>query len=297
MSNGVFTRNKRFTWVDGQVTSGTPDEGFVACGDGTAFPMEVTLDQVAEIFYRVKDAWFTGGSASWKAYGSTSTISAPTAAPTNRRLDVSASTYQQRGYCKLGGDDYNGATYNSGIGSYYSDIADNENGMWRDAWNDPDHIDAFSFEQDDFNGTQSSNSQWWGTPDIGFGVYAKVFRGKRVAVVKADPADGLYAPTNQFFLEIEMYWGDYYPVPFGGGTNIYNSEGGFGDWSAYAVAICQYILRLESGDATCQVYFATDPSTTNETGTDFIHEPQVWWPYAKDNPAVPVWDTDNGAKL
>jgi hypothetical protein len=63
------------------------------------------------------------------------------------------------------------------------------------------------------------------------------------------------------------------------------------------VAICQYILRLESDDATCQVYFATDPSTTNETGTDFIHEPQVWWPYAKDNPAVPVWDTDNGAKL
>jgi hypothetical protein len=118
-----------------------------------------------------------------------------------------------------------------------------------------------------------------------------------VAVVKADPADGLYAPTNQFFLEIEMYWYDYGVVPFGGGTNIYNSEGGFGDWSAYAVAICQYILRLESGDATCQVYFATDPSTTDETGTDFIHEPSEWWPYAKDNPAVPVWDTDNGAKL
>jgi hypothetical protein len=297
MGNRVTTPNLRFEWVDGQVTSGTPDEGFVACGDGTAFPMEVTIDQIAEIFYRVKDAWFTGGSASWKVTGSPVSISAPTAAPTNRRLDVSASTYQQRGYCKLGGDDYNGATYNSGIASYYSDIADNENGMWRDAWNDPDHVDAFSFEQDDFNGTQSSNSQWWGTPDIGFGVYAKVFRGKRVAVVKADPADGLYAPTNQFFLEIEMYWGDYYPVPFGGGTNIYNSEGGFGDWSAYAVAICQYILRLESGDATCQVYFATDPSTTDETGTDFIHEPQVWWPYAKDNPAVPVWGIGNGAKL
>jgi hypothetical protein len=296
MGNRVTTPNLRFEWVDGQVTSGTPDEGFVACGDGTAFPMEVTLDQVAEIFYRVKDAWFTGGSASWKVTGSPVSISAPTAAPTNRRLDVSASTYQQRGYCKLGGDDYNGATYNSGIGSYYSDIADNENGMWRDAWNDPDHVDAFSFEQDDSNGTQSSNSQWWGTPYVGIGVYAKVQRGDRVAVVKLDPADGLYASTNKFYLEIDLYWADYYPVPFFGGTNIYDDGYGY-DWSAYAVAICQYILRLESGDATCQVYFATDPSTTEETGTDFIHKPQVWWPYAKDNPAVPVWGIGNGAKL
>jgi hypothetical protein len=295
MANGVSTRNKRFEFVNGWLTGGTdPADGSVECGDGTAFPMQVTLDQVAEIFYRVKDAWFTGGSASWEISGSPQTINAATDAPANRTLEIDGSTYQKRGYTKLGAYPYNGATYDAGIGNYYSDIADNENGMWKDAWNDPDHVDAFSYEQDDPNSIQGGDTEWWG--DTGLGVYAKVFRGKRVAVVKADPADGLYAPTNQFFLEIEMYWFDYGFVPFGGSTNIYNSQGGFGNFSSRAVLISNYILRLATGDATCPVYFDALGST-NETGTDFIHEPQVWWPYAKDNPAVPVWDTDNGAKL
>jgi hypothetical protein len=295
MAQGVYTRENRVQFVKGWLTGGTdPADGSVECGDGTAFPMEVTLDQVAEIFYRVKDAWFTGGSASWKYLGFAQTINAATDAPANRRLDVSASTYQQRGYCKLGGDDYNGATYDAGIGNNYSDIADNENGMWRDAWNDPDHVDAFSYEQNDPNSIQGGDPEWWG--DTGLGVYATVFRGKRVAVVKLDPADGLYAATNKFYLEIEMYWFDYGVVPFGGSTNIYNSEGGFGDFSSRAVFISNYILRLATGDATCPVYFDALGST-DETGTDFIHEPQVWWPYAKDNPAVPVWDTDKGIKL
>ena len=282
MSAGVHTNDLRFTFVD--KTAGE-------VGDGTAYPMEVTWDQIAEIFYRVKDAWFTGGGAEWKVTGSPVSISAPTTAPTNRRLDVSASTYQQRGYCQLGGGDYNGATYNAGTGSYYSDIATSEHGIWRDAWKTP-HIDAFSFEQDDFNGTQSSNSQWWGTSDVGVGVKAEVKRGDRVAVVKRDTADGLFAATNKFYLEIEMLWTDYYPVQYFGGTNIHDGY----DWSAYAKPICQYILRLESGDATCQVYFATGGSS-EESGTNFIHEAKLWWPYAKDSPAVAVWDSGTGARL
>ena len=67
MSAGIYTNDLRFAFVNGWLTGGTdPADGSVECGPGTAFPMEVTLDQVAEIFYRVKDAWFTGGSASWK---------------------------------------------------------------------------------------------------------------------------------------------------------------------------------------------------------------------------------------
>jgi len=293
MANGVFTRNKRFEWVDGQVTNGTPDEGFVACGDGTAFPMEVTLDQIAEIFYRVKDAWFTGGQADWKidVFGTPSaSFSAPTSAPTNRRLDIDSLTYQQRGYCKLGADDYNGATYDAGIGSYYSDIGDNENGIWRNAWNNPDHIDAFSYVQDDPNNLQGGNSEWWG--ETGTGAKARVYRGDRVAVVKANPADGLYAPTNKFYLEIEMYWYDYHPVlNFFGGTNIYNGVDGGGDWSSYSIEICNYVLRLSTGDATCPVYFPT-LGTLDQTGTDFIHEPQVWFPY--QDAGGNVWNPATG---
>jgi hypothetical protein len=285
MGNRVTTPNLRFEFVEKTAAE---------CGDGTAFPMEVTLDQVAEIFYRVKDAWFTGGSASWYVFGSPFTVTASTSAPANRSLEIDGVTYQTRGYTILDAYPYNGATYDAGIGNYYSDIADNENGLWQDAWNDPDHVDAFSFEQDDPNSIQTGDPNWWGMSYAG--VYAKVYRGKRVAVVKLDPTDGLYAATNKFYLEIEMYWFDYGVLPFGGSTNIYNSQGGFGDFSSRAVLICNYILRLQTGDATCPVYFDALGST-NETGTDFIQEPQEWFPYAKDNPAVPVWDFETGAKL
>ena len=67
-AQGVYTNELRVTFVDGQETP-TPDVGFVACGAGTGFPMEVTgantrekFDKIAEIMYRVKDAWFTAGS-------------------------------------------------------------------------------------------------------------------------------------------------------------------------------------------------------------------------------------------
>ena len=61
MSNGVFTRDKRFKWVKGWLTGGTdPADGSVECGDGTAFPMLVTPDQLAEIMYRVRDTSVTG---------------------------------------------------------------------------------------------------------------------------------------------------------------------------------------------------------------------------------------------
>jgi hypothetical protein len=49
----VFTRMKRVEFVEK-----TAEE----VGDGTAWPMLVTMEQLAEILYRVKDAWFTAGS-------------------------------------------------------------------------------------------------------------------------------------------------------------------------------------------------------------------------------------------
>lgn len=62
MGEAVFTNEYRVNFVSGQITNGTPDAGFVACGDFTEYCMEVTLDQLAEILYRVKDAWFVSGS-------------------------------------------------------------------------------------------------------------------------------------------------------------------------------------------------------------------------------------------
>ena len=61
MSVEVNTLEFRETYVKGQVTTGDPDVGFVACGPGTAHPVPATLDQIAEIFYRVRDTKISGG--------------------------------------------------------------------------------------------------------------------------------------------------------------------------------------------------------------------------------------------
>jgi hypothetical protein len=57
----VSTVEPRVKFIKGYEGEGDTPEGTVACGSGTAFPMQVTVDQLAEIFYRVRDAWFTQG--------------------------------------------------------------------------------------------------------------------------------------------------------------------------------------------------------------------------------------------
>lgn len=61
VGDAVSIVEPRVKFLRGQITSGAPSEGFVACGDGTAYPMEVTAEQLAEIMYRVRDAQFTTG--------------------------------------------------------------------------------------------------------------------------------------------------------------------------------------------------------------------------------------------
>jgi len=52
----------RVKFVKGWLTGGTdPADGSVECGDGTAYPIEVTPNQLQKIFYRVRDSEWTGG--------------------------------------------------------------------------------------------------------------------------------------------------------------------------------------------------------------------------------------------
>lgn len=67
MPESVTTPNLRFKWVKGWLTGGIdPADGSVECGDGTAYPLEVTVAQMEEIFYRVRDAKWVSGSAAFR---------------------------------------------------------------------------------------------------------------------------------------------------------------------------------------------------------------------------------------
>jgi len=60
---GISYVEPRVDYLRGQV-SPTPDDGFLACGDGTDFPMKVTVDQLFKIVYQVRDAVYVSGK-SW----------------------------------------------------------------------------------------------------------------------------------------------------------------------------------------------------------------------------------------
>lgn len=296
-AQGVFTPHLRVEFVDGQETH-APDPGYVACGDGTRCPMLVTLDQIAEIWFRVKDAWFISGDQSWQMAGGGDYryVFAPTTAAPNRSVQDDLTDYIKRGYTIVGADDYYGATYDDGNGQYCSDIGDNERGMWR-SFNGI--TNAFSF----YNGGDYSHptSSEWITTTTDYltdstGMMEVVFTG-RVAVVKTDPANGFFDPTNKFFIEMEMWWDDNNQVTaaFGGGTNILDGHWGAVDSENY-VQVYNYVMRLSGGiDISCPIYSFTaagDPESFS--GSDWIHAAQEWWPYDRNATLRPIWESETG---
>lgn len=57
---GVSNLEPRVRFVQG--TTGTPSASLAQCGSGTEFPMQVSMDQLFEIFYRVRLGWLTYGT-------------------------------------------------------------------------------------------------------------------------------------------------------------------------------------------------------------------------------------------
>lgn len=325
MSAGVFTRNKRFEFVDGQETD-TPDSGFVACGPGRPFPMEATLDQIAEIFYRVKDAWFTGGEASVVpaegAEFTPSVVYAPTTHTSDRAFHtVGGGRNGFRGYTTkttVGGatisahnDPYLGPEYTDGVSDDWRDIADNERGMWLQGelgvtlpyWS---NVNAFSFysyvntPEDEYSALDTDCFQH-GFSNTGAFTTCEgsvVFNGQ-IAIVKVNPSDSDYAPTNRYFIGLVLR----VEAPVSG-TPLYVStlnEWPYPfppmDWGSGVC--CNYVIRLSSGDISCPIYGIVEFPEDIESfgGSDFIHEAQEWWPYAKGSPATPVWNFETGLKL
>lgn len=249
-------------------------------GHGTFYPLSVTLDQIAEIFFRVKDAWISSGSVTWTESSPSDgnndfTMTVPSKAPRRREVLTTAGAYQTRGFTRSPPWKFGLPPYDKGRGTMVSDIADDELGIWDTVAGI--HKCAFTFFAHNLSDT---SSDFYPSLDIGV-----IFTGE-IGVIKANPSDDMMSPNNDFY--IGMYF-------------IYNR--GYGDASGStsfdvygANFLCNYIMRLANKvDLSCPIYYGAN-DYSSFSGTDFIHEATEWWPYADDS-GNPVWDTSTGKKL
>lgn len=320
MGNRVTTPNLRFEFVKGWLTGGTdPADGSVECGPYTAFPLEASLDQIAEIFYRVKSAQFTENTLF--VDGISSGVTAGTISPRVMYSDSGgglSDNYLMSGYWSFDEDPFDiypaalpyfGDQYTenywdaiSSVTTNFRDIADNEIGLWlprgettqQPKWNITSDqlgiVNAFSWYSISATGTVTQPSipiPWisqFVDPDV---IYEQLemtvaFTG-RIGVVYGGFEGEIYHPNNQFFLEMDI-------IGAMQGAGLYFNAGTIE--SGYNATDASYTMRLNSGDVSCQLN-----STNADLIGEIVHEATEWFPYAKDNPAVPVWDFETGAKL
>jgi hypothetical protein len=330
MPEAVYTPLIRLKWVTGWLTGGTdPADGSVECGDYTSFPMEITgstiadkFDKLAEIFYRAKYAQFTEnnlGGISGISFGVTSGSISPRVmwsdgeGLSNNYLNTGYWTFDENPFDVYAAalpflgeqytENYWDALEASGT---FRDINESESGMWlpngagteQPKWNNPiDSIangglttNAFSWGSRSASGTETQPTipvPWvtddYFSPPIYEGLEISVGFSGRVGVVYGGVAGDLFHADNRFFLEM-LFSGEVL-----GASYFFNSgvtESGFDATSAV------YTMRLSTGDLSC-------PLNCTESGFtgDIIHQVTEWWSYAKDSPALPVWNTTTGEKL
>jgi len=296
----------RVNFIKGWLTGGTdPGDGSVECGDGTLSPMVVTLDQLAEIFYRVKDAWFTQGT--YSISGSDLELNAVDP-PTELRSELYANPQgSRRGYSISGTlpsalDSFFGAAYTVDSVAW-RDIGDSELAMWI-----PDSVD---YE--------------WYLPDMdivnlagqGPATIASAFNCHMAYSAGSDPSEAGYAfiryensggeewteaavamsgvvvwtgadspldPAATLYLGIEMVLtSDAHDVEFGSFNR-----------TASVLTSVNFKLKLSDGSTPSCPLYNTGAAFTS--GTDFVLEAKKWWPYATTT-GDPAWDTATGLPI
>jgi hypothetical protein len=317
MSKGVFTRMKRVEFVEK-----TSSE----VGDGTAFPMEVTLDQLAEIMYRVRKSVVYGAITETYDNGidppSDITLGVAGTPAANQVEFTSVDDgfgytvywFVQRGYSTndpIGWESYFGEPYavNSIFTAQipeYEDCsdADDERAMWI-----PDSSSVGFNNSNDFKTGFSHYlaGTWNGGGDFTYSGYkayinlggavdytaiANLTFGKQIAWIDENGSGNPYDPLNKIYISLEFnIQGEFYTGEF---------------WSTrLEISVNEYPMNvpfeieLTTGDViSCPMYGNRSISDPDYTYSGSIRATATeWWPYAKDNPAVAVWDTDNGAKL
>lgn len=310
MGEKIHTYDSRITFVDGWLTGGTdPADGSVECGDGTAYPLEVTVDQLAEIFYRVRDAWFTSGrmnidfgsgSEEWLSfYGSP--ITTQLVNEENSGDNFSFRSYHTDGTLPTHLSSYFGIKYTVRATDYY-DVSDNELAMW---------LPYVSGEAPAFNGSGSNDfkcgfthySEYVGitnTPSF-YGIYnpyavSTSYEPANITVEitgkvaflddngSGDPMDS----GNKLYLGVELKGGIQ-------SADVFSTDSDYDTISSMMYAGVDMVFKLSNSSPSCPIYH-TDNGDSFPAGTNFTLEAKKWWEYADSN-GDPAFDSTTGAPI
>jgi hypothetical protein len=280
MGKGVFTRLKRFTLVEK-----TGSE----VGAGTAFPLKVTRPQLAELFYRVRDAKFSGSVTAQYAFTTLSLVADDTTAPpSDFHSGTTSDVICQRSYV-IGDPPVN---------------LDDERKIWTAALEAP--APPFStilpVNQTHLIITGATH-------------YLESFYALPLDYhVRGDDGTGEYTAAIELAFSGQVAWVDVNASgnPFDSANELWVGMG-FQCYTADLVAAIVDAYSLKTGDSnegesgdltivlssgllTCRLY-ASQFAFLTSAYSDLTLTATEWWPYAKGSPATPVWDADSGALL
>lgn len=316
MSNGVFTRMKRFTLVE-------KASGLV--GDGTAWPMLVTRDQLAEIMYRVRDAVFTAGSLD--ATGGSFPIEFSGGAPGSPFADQSGDEFSLRSYHTVnalagGLSGYFGAgyTFTDIVGAKTAYDVTDERGVWihpdalprwwgeEIATNIPTLLDTgradlpfvCGFSHYVAHGGASSvpsnycfYKESFDFPGGTDPVEVCVNFSGEVAWVDADGSGNPFSPGNELYVGVRFDLDSFdFPSQV---SSLSIDPSGRPDFLEELTSIRFGLELAGSVILYCALY--VEDFSEIITGSDFILSAKEWWPYAKGSPATDVWNTLTGIKI
>lgn len=366
MAEAVFTREKRFQFVKGWLTGGTdPGDGSVECGDGTRFAMRVVAPIgktkqgiLAEIFYRVKTASWTGGE--WNGididdtYGFRISNAGSSVHPS---FESSTDNFIFRGYGWARGTDsgfvepysaplpvYADKFYEAEAAAHFNvsdtftqfpiatrDIKANEGGMWYatagnlvelpsdliglHAIYDPAafrcgfSVEALSGSADPnvsppYNAvsgwlTYESSTFPERTDEWEFAAQSTVRFSGLVAYIDNAGNGNPFDPANEIYIGVEFgTWtnGTLSSLPYPIGTYV-DGAFNFPFFGLDATTTVDFVLELSGGVTLSAPIFATSTWTQTGDSANFVLKATEWWPYAKDAPAVPKWNSATGEKL
>jgi len=284
----------------------TPVTGQVECGDGTAYPLQVTLEELHQIVYQIRDFRFDGGGFTAAIDGSTDrVISAITAAPPTK---LASSINESSDF------DFSERTFL---------VCANDEDIDRASLDTEYTVNVAGVTDIDYRDFISEEAMWLGTPmprnggdlnpaatSLPFGLS---FYQNTTGGYSAAPKFGIKSLVNGTTGdEIEAVCESNLQVAFTGSSptdaagelwlnlrfELFADDGLTGDFANTLAAgsltyLADLIIKLAGGSSlSCKLYLS--PIATSIT--DFTMQPVAWWPYAKED-GTPMYSATTGLPL